>query len=73
MSNEMALQKYHDELEKQEACYNYMFETLDDRLVELQKEINSLMKIASDYDGYDFSDDMKECIRELIWVLWIVD
>jgi hypothetical protein len=66
MSNEMALQKYHDELEKQDACFYYMFDELDDRLAELQKEIDILVKIASDYDGYDFSDDMKEYIRYMI-------
>jgi len=66
MSNEIALQKHEDKLAKKEACLSYMFQELDDRLSDLQTEINRLLKVARDYDGYDFEEDMAEIIKEMV-------
>ena len=64
--NTIAMNKYLENQEKQEKSYELLLETVDDRLVLLSKEIQSLQKIASSYDGYDFTDELNDCIRDLI-------
>ena len=66
MSNEIALQKHEDKLAKKEARLSYMFQELDDRLSDLQTEINRILTISSDYDGYDFEEEMAEVLRDLL-------
>lgn len=65
MGNEAALKIYQEKLEKQEISYNLLIDSLDDRLVALQEEINEIKKIASNYDGYDFEDDIMEIVRDM--------
>lgn len=65
-ANEAALRKYQEKLEKQEASFNYLIDTIDDRLVALKIEFDSLKKLASDYDGYDFEEDIVEIIKDLL-------
>ncbi len=64
--NTIAMNKYLENQEKQEKSYELLLETIDDRLVLLSKEIQSLQKIASSYDGYDFTDELNDYIRDLI-------
>ena len=64
--NTIAMNKYLENQEKQERSYELLLETIDDDLALLGKEIQRLQKIASSYDGYDFTDDLNEYIRDLI-------
>lgn len=64
--NTIAMNKYLENQEKQERSFELLFDSIDDRLVLLSKEIQNLQKIASNYDGYDFTDDLNDYIRDLI-------
>lgn len=52
------------EQEQQEACLNHFIDDIDDDLVELDEMITKLKKIASNYDGYDFSEHLEDMIKE---------
>jgi hypothetical protein len=65
-ANTKAMEKYHSKLELQEVCLNSLINRCDDEMVELQAQIEVLLKIASDFDGYDFSEDMKDMIKDMI-------
>ena len=68
MSNEMALQNYQERQEKKEVSLNLFFDKIDDRLEELSKKIQSILKVASEYDGYDFREEVVEYIKgEIRW------
>ena len=69
MSNEMVLQKFLEKQEKQERSLELLTDKLDSRMYELSIEIQRIIKIASDYDGLDFSEEIKESIRDMIWKL----
>ena len=64
--NTIAMNKYLDNQEKQERSLELLFDSIDDDLVLLSKEISRLQKIASSYDGYDFTDELNEYIKDLI-------
>ena len=64
--NTIAMTKYLENQEKQERAFELLFDSIDDRLVLLSKEIQNLQKIASSYDGYDFTDELNEYIKDLI-------
>lgn len=64
--NTIAMNKYLENQEKQERSFDLLFDSIDDDLVLLGKEIQRLQKIASSYDGYDFTDDLNEYIRDLL-------
>lgn len=64
--NTIAMDKYLEKQEKQEKSYELLFDSIDDDLALLGKEIQRLQKIASSYDGYDFTDDLNDYIRDLI-------
>ena len=66
MSNEMVLQKFLEKQEKQERSLELLTDKLDSRMYELSIEIQRIIKIASDYDGLDFSEEIKESIRDMI-------
>ena len=68
MSNEMELQKFLEKQEKQERSLELLTDKLDSRMYELSIEIQRIIKIASYYDGLDFSEEIKESIRDMIWV-----
>lgn len=63
-ANSEALNKYMREQEQQEACLNHFIDDIDDDLVELDEMITKLKKIASNYDGYDFSEHLEDMIKE---------
>lgn len=66
MENEAALAKYLEKQEKQETSLELLQDSLDDDLLMLSKEICRLQKIASQYDGYDFTEELNEWIKELV-------
>lgn len=64
-ANTYHLNRYLDQQEKQEKSLEILMENLDDRLVTLQKEIAALQRIASCFDGYDFTEEINEAIKDL--------
>ncbi len=65
-ANTKALNKFQDKLKQQEVCYEAFLKDIDDDLVEIQEMIEKVQNIAKDYDGYDYSEDLKEHLEDLI-------
>ena len=68
---EKALNRYQDKLKKQELSYDLFLTAIDDDLVEIQELINKVKKKADDFDGYDFTEEIKSLLEDLIWILEI--
>ena len=64
--NIAALNKHMDEVEKRETSYELMLESIDDELVEIYDLMKTVIKKASNYDGYDFEAEAIEAIKDLI-------
>ncbi len=64
--NMIVMNKYLENQEKQERSLELLFDNIDDDLVLLSKEICRLQKIASSYDGCDFTDELNYYIKDLI-------
>ena len=64
-ANTNALKKYQSELEKQEISCELFFDSIDDELSEIADMIKALEKKAECYDGYDFTDELNNAIRDL--------
>ena len=65
-ANSKALNKYQEKLKKQELSYDLFLTAIDDDLSEIQDLINKVKKKADGFDGYDFSEEIKEILGELI-------
>lgn len=63
---ESYLNKYQDKLKKQELSYDLFLTAIDDDLVEIQELINKVKKKADGFDGYDFTEEIKEILGDLI-------
>ena len=63
---ENALNRYQEKLKKQELSYDLFLTAIDDDLVEIQELINKVKKKADGFDGYDFTDEAKELLGDLI-------
>lgn len=61
-----ALNKHQEKLRKQEESFELFLKSIDDDLVVIQELINKVKKRALNYDGYDFLDDIKILIGDLI-------
>ena len=61
-----AINKHQEKLIKQETSLQLFFDDIDDDLAEIMDIVKTLKKKARDYDGYDFSEDLKEVLEELI-------
>lgn len=61
-----ALNKHQEKLKLQEISFNQFLKLIDDDLMEIQKLINKVKKQALYFDGYDFSDDVRILIGDLI-------
>ena len=61
-----ALNRYQEKLKKQELSYDLFLTSIDDDLVEIQELIKKVKKKADGFDGYDFTEEVKEIIGELI-------
>ena len=64
--NLAALNKHLDEIAKRETSYELMLDAIDDELVEIHDLMKTVIKKASNYDGYDFEAEAIEAIKELI-------
>ena len=63
---EKALYNYQEKLKKQELSYDLFLTSIDDDLVEIQELIKKVKKKADGFDGYDFTEEVKELLAELI-------
>lgn len=70
-ASEKALYKYQEKLKKQELSYDLFLTAIDDDLVEIQDLINKVKKKADGFDGYDFTEEIKSLLEDLIWILEI--
>jgi hypothetical protein len=66
MGNEMALAKYLAEQEKRELSYEMFLDSIDDELAEIAKISDKIKRKSESYDGYDFSEDIEEAIKDII-------
>ena len=66
--NSKALENYQNKLKKQEVSFELLLSSIDDDLVEIQELIMKVKKRALDYDGLDFTDEIKDILREIIWI-----
>ena len=65
-ATENALNKYQEKLKKQELSYDLFLTSIDDDLVEIQELIKKVKKKADGYNGYDFTEEVKELLGDLI-------
>ena len=65
-ATENALNKYQKKLKKQELSYDLFLTAIDDDLVEIQELIKKVKKKADGFDGYDFTEEVKEMLGDLI-------
>lgn len=65
-ANSKALEIYQNKLKKQEVSFELLLSSIDDDLVEIQELIMKVKKRASDFDGLDFSEEIKDLLREMI-------
>ena len=65
-ATEKALYNYQEKLKKQELSYDLFLTAIDDDLVEIQELINKLKKKADGFDEYDFTDEIKSLLEDLI-------
>lgn len=65
-ATENALNKYQEKLKKQELSYDLFLTSIDDDLVEIQELIKKVKKKADGFDGYDFTEEVKEMVGDLI-------
>lgn len=65
-ANTEALNRYQNKLEKQEKSFELLLDSLDDDLVEIQEMIDRVIRISRDYDGYDFSEEIRDTLKDMI-------
>ena len=63
---ENAMIKHQEKLIKQETSLELFIDSIDDELVEVMEIVKTLKKKARDYDGYDFTEELKDLLEELI-------
>lgn len=65
-ATENVLNKYQEKLKKQEVSYDLFLTAIDDDLVEIQELIKKVKKKADGFDGYDFTEEVKKLLGDLI-------
>jgi len=65
-ANSKALENYQEKLKKQELSYDLFLNAIDDDLVEIQELIKKVKKKADGFDGYDFTEEIKSLLEDLI-------
>lgn len=61
-----SLNRHQEKLKNQETSYELLCDAIDDDLCEISDLIKKVLKQAENYDNYDFTDEVKELIRDLI-------
>ena len=65
-ANSKALNKYQEKLKKQEVSYDLFLTSIDDDLAEIQELIKKVKRKADGFDGYDFTEEIKSLLEDLI-------
>lgn len=63
---ENAMIKHQEKLVNQETSLQLFVDSIDDELAGIMEIVKTLKKKARDYDGYNFSEELKELLYELI-------
>ena len=63
---ENAIFNHQEKLMKQETSLELFIDSIDDELAEIMEIVKTLKKKARDHDGYDFTEELKELLEELI-------
>lgn len=65
-ATENALNKYQEKLKKKELSYDLFLTAIDDDLSEIQDLINKVKKKADGFDGYDFTEEIENLLKDMI-------
>ena len=63
---ENAIINHQEKLMKQEISLELFIDSIDDELAEVMEIVKTLKKKARDYDGYDFTEELKSLLEDLI-------
>ena len=61
------LNKFEKKQEDMRISFELLVDKLDGDFVQLSNMIDKIKKQASNYDGYDFTEDVKILIEDMIW------
>ncbi len=64
-ANTQALNRHLQEQSNVENSFESLVDYLKVELANLQEDIEKILKISKDYDGFDFTEDMKILIKEM--------
>lgn len=65
-ANTQALNKYLDEQDRADIALENFLNAISDELSEIDEISNRIRSIANDYEGYDFTDDAIEAMKEIL-------
>jgi len=65
-ANTEALNRHLAEQEKGETALENFFSAVENEIEELEDIITRIKNIAKDYEGYDFSDEIKDLVLEYV-------
>lgn len=65
-SIDKALSNYEEKLKKQQVSYDLLLSSIEDDLVEIQELVKKVKKKADGFDGYDFTEEVKQMLGDLI-------
>lgn len=64
--HDRALRKFEHDLMMQELAFESLEDALDDDLCEIKDLIEKCRKVAKDFDGYDFEEEFKILVKDLL-------
>ncbi len=64
--NTYALEQHQKRLDKVSDSLDSFMDDIDDELVELRNTIDELQARAREYDGFDFTEQLNDTLRDLI-------
>ena len=64
--NIYALNRYLAEQERCEKYYDYFLSDIEDDLDAIKKAIRNILSAARDYNGYDFTEEAIEEIKDIL-------
>ena len=64
--NTAALRQHEQQQDRQEMAYSSLMKAIEDNITEIQKLIDECYSMAEDYDGYDFTEDVRAELEVLL-------
>lgn len=65
-ATDRALANYEEKLKKQQVSYDLLLSSIEDDLMEIQELVRKVYKKAENFDGYDFTEEIKSLLEDLI-------